>query len=94
MVGEKEMAKRRGLAFQIVTAIALLIVLGIVLVILDTGFGMFINYIQINFGPYINPDLLNTATSEPTLIAIAVVISLIAYIILAGMRRNPGEEYT
>jgi uncharacterized membrane protein len=85
--------KRRGLAMEIMGALAVLIAVGLIFMILTPAWNLLITVIQTSFGAYIDPNLLNTLRAIMVLAALAVIFSLVAYIVRAGMRRDIRDEF-
>ena len=92
-MGPVKFAKRRGLAVEIIAAVALMIAVGMFFVVAGPLVNMFLSTIQLNFGQFLDPNIANTFKSEIALAAVAIIVSLAIFIILAGMRRQPGEEF-
>ena len=85
--------RRRGLAYEMLVAVVMLTVVGAFWVIAVPMVNYVIDIIQGAMGVYLDPATIQTIRTFLNLGPLAVMLSLAAYIVLAGMRRNPGEEY-
>ena len=85
--------RRRGLAYEMLVAVVMLTVVGAFWVIAVPMVNYVIDIIQGAMGIYLDPATIQTIRTFLNLGPLAVMLSLAAYIVLAGMRRNPGEEY-
>ncbi len=84
--------KVRALAYELIVGLIMLFVMGLLFFILSPVLTAVMNQLQLIMGAYVSPDIFNSILAIWKVTVILILLSISFYILLAGMRRNPGEE--
>ncbi|MDG7035222.1 MAG: hypothetical protein JRM78_03255 [Nitrososphaerota archaeon] len=84
--------KARALAYELIVGFIMLFVMGLLFYVLSPVLTAIMNTMQLAMGVYVSPDLFSSILTIWKVSVILILLSISFYILLAGMKRNPGEE--
>ena len=84
--------KARALAYELIVGFIMLFVMGLLFYILSPVLTAIMNTMQLAMGVYVSPDLFSSILTIWKVSVILILLSISFYILLTGMKRNPGEE--